>query len=305
VQPGIPQTLIWDETKDDERFAQLMRLSELALTNKTDLLIWPEAAVPKLVRYDKNTFEAVTGMAAKHKTWMIIGADDAERSPDNPDKVLYYNSSFLINPEGKLIDRYRKRALVIFGEYIPLVRWLPVFKWFTPIQGGFTAGDKPLPFHLPTLRATTSVLICFEDVFPHVARLGIASSDFLVNLTNDGWFGEGAAQWQQAVAGLFRAVENGVPLIRCTNNGLTCWIDSCGRLRLILRGGDSSVYAPGVLAFELPLPESRPPPTFYTLHGDVFGWSCVVIAIILLLWAISTRVRARKLEQYKPSDLNT
>ena len=71
------------------------------------------------------------------------------------------------------------------------------------------------------------MLICFEDIFPHLAReYAEDDTDFLVNLTNNGWFGEGAAQWQHAAGALFRAVENGLPLIRCSNNGLTCWVDS-------------------------------------------------------------------------------
>jgi len=81
IQPSIPQTLIWDESSDDERFRDLLQLSEQALTNKTDLLLWPEAAVPKKLRYNKETYEAVTSLARKYHVWMIIGADDMEPRP--------------------------------------------------------------------------------------------------------------------------------------------------------------------------------------------------------------------------------
>ena len=165
----------------------------------------------------------------------------------------FFNAAFLFSPDGRFRNVYHKQNLVIFGEYIPLVRWLPFIKWFTPITGSFASGTKAVPFELerwppvrhesirivqtpgrrPALpnRVKTSTLICFEDVFPHLAREYVQDdTDFLVNLTNDGWFGEGAAQWQQAVTAVFRAVENGVPLVRCCNNGLTCWADANGRL---------------------------------------------------------------------------
>ena len=294
VQPSIPQTLIWDPSKDDERFRELINLSSRALTNHPDLLLWPEAAVPKLLRYDKETFEALTGLARSNHVWMIVGSDDAEpREPQiKPNDADYFNSSFLIDREGKLVGRYRKRSLVIFGEYIPLERWLPIVKWFTPIQGGFTPGDRPVPFELPDIPAKTSVLICFEDVFPHLAReYAQPDTDFLVNITNNGWFGEGAAQWQHAVTALFRAVENGLPLLRCSNNGLTCWVDRHGRLREIFHDSNNTVYGPGFMTTEVPLLErgSVRTPTFYNQHGDLFGWSCVVLSVAMFAFRIVRR----------------
>ena len=296
VQPNIPQTVIWDASKDDERFQELLALSEQALTNKTDLLLWPEAAVPKLLRYDETTFHAVTNLAGSHHVWLIIGADDAEprANPTRKGDADFYNSSFLISPEGRLINGYRKRSLVIFGEYIPLIRWIPVFKWFTPIDSGFTSGDHAVPFELPNLNVKTSVLICFEDVFPQLVReYPGPDTDFLVNLTNNGWFGEDSAQWQHAVSALFRAVENGTPLVRCSNNGLTCWVDAHGRLRRIFHDGKGSVYGKGFMTDDIPLlPEGgRRIPTFYTSHGDIFGWSCAGLTAVMLIGAIWKRFR--------------
>jgi apolipoprotein N-acyltransferase len=214
------------------------------------------------------------------------------------------------------VARYKKRSLVIFGEYIPLTRWLPFLKWFTPIQEGFTPGDRPVEFEMtisretnpparhesasakeaggpdtddflkPPLRVRTSPLICFEDIFAPLARecAGL-NVDFLVNLTNDGWFGESAAHWQHAAAALFRAVENDLPLIRCTNNGLTCWFDSKGRLRGLFMDNDGNVHGAGFMRVSLPLPDAgaKPPPTFYHEHGDWFGWGCGGLAVLALL----------------------
>jgi apolipoprotein N-acyltransferase len=291
VQPSIPQTLIWDTSRDDERFRQLVQLSNDALTNQTDLLIWPEAAVPKALRWDEETFHALTNLAGSHHVWMIVGSDDMEprQGSKKARDANYYNSSFLISPMGELVNGYRKRLLVIFGEYIPLIRWLPVFKWFTPIDGGFTSGERAVPFELSNLRAKTSVLICFEDIFPHLTReYADEDTDFLVNITNNGWFGEGAAQWQHGTSAFIRAVENGLPLVRCSNNGLTCWVDAHGRLRQLFRDASGTVYGPGIMTAQIPLlaPGQKRTRTFYNEHGDLFGWCCVGLAGVMVVQRI-------------------
>ncbi len=133
-------------------------------------------------------------------------------------------------------------------------------------------------------------LICFEDMFPQTARGSVRDdTDFLVNLTNDGWFGEGAEQWQQAAAGVFRAVENGVPLVRCCNNGVTCWIDAHGQLRQIFKDQTGGIYGVGAMTFELPLPGEKSAPTFYHRHGDWFGWSCAGVTVVLIFVRSSRR----------------
>jgi apolipoprotein N-acyltransferase len=294
VQPSIPQTLIWDPAEDMNRFRQLMRLSEQAVTNRPDLLIWPEAALPRLIRYDADIRLPVLKLAREHQVWMIIGSDDAEaraKTPD-PDDADYFNASFLISPRGELAARYCKRDLVIFGEYIPLTRWLPFLKWFTPVQSGFTPGKQAVQFEMTDLKLKTSPLICYEDTFPQTAREAAADgADFLVNLTNDGWFGEGAAQWQQAGTSVFRAVENGLPLVRCANSGVTCWIDEAGRIRETFLDQNGRVYGSGFAIMTVLLPENRPR-TFYHERGDVFGWGCVAVSVGTVACGFLTRRKA-------------
>lgn len=292
VQPSIPQTVLWDSDSAVERFQELLQQTEQALSNRADILVWPESALPNMVRYNTNTLNAIAGLAQRHHLWVILCSDDAERrsdaSPSAPPD--YFNSSFLITPDGELRQRYIKRNLVIFGEYVPLEHWLPFLKMFTPVEGGFRPGTHGVDFFLPELDLHTSVLICFEDVFPHLARRDISpQTDFLVNLTNDGWFDESAEQWQHALSGLFRAVENAVPLVRCCNNGLTCWIDSHGRIRQLLRDDRGTIYGKGFLLAEIPtsLASLNHKLTFYTRHGDWFGWSCVGLLTAVLLWKLA------------------
>ena len=295
VQPGIPQTLIWDSGENDRRFHELLELSESALAStnealtrpadtlsplrgargsKTDLLIWPESAVPGL---DETNYIAITNLIRTNNVWLIFNADDAVWRPEakNKDDYDVFNAAFLLNPEGRFAAVYHKQKLVIFGEYIPLERWLPFIKWFTPITGSFTSGERPVPFEMnlegeapgepsstgnlglrgrPPSRVKTSALICFEDVFPQLARESVQDgTDFLVNLTNDGWFGHGAQQWQHMANAVFRTVENGVPLIRSCNNGITCWIDAGGRVREIFKDKTGSVYGAGAMTIEVPV----------------------------------------------------
>jgi len=281
VQPSIPQRLIWDPRESTNRFAQLLALTRLALETRPDLVVWPEAALPAL---DEADYRALSELIAAHRVWMVLGADDAEPRPGGGHD--FYNSAVLFGPDGGYRASYRKQRLVIFGEYVPFERWLPFLKYLTPIEGSFAPGPGPVTFVLTNPPARLAPLICFEDVFARGVRRHVApDTDFLLNLTNDGWFGESAAQWQQAVHAAFRAVETGVPLVRCTNNGLTCWVDDRGRFRAILGRPNGNVYGPGFLQVRLPLPPAGTlrTPTPYLRYGDWFGWGCG--GVTLAAWA--------------------
>jgi apolipoprotein N-acyltransferase len=278
VQPSIPQTLIFDSAADAERFGEVIALSERALESKPDILVWPESAIPSLT---EDNQQAIARLLAKHPVWLLFCADSSVMVSG---ATAIYNSSFLVSPKGSVEGTYHKRRLVIFGEYIPLVRWLPFLRWLTPVGDGFTPGERIVPFNLTSPAASISPLICFEDAFPQEARAHTGpDTDFLVNLTNDGWFGDGPEQKQHAVMALFRAVENGVPLVRCTNNGLTCWVDAQGRMQEALDTG-RGIYGPGFIAPEIPLRDPNRGRTFYNQHGDLFAWGCCGISVLALFF---------------------
>jgi len=310
IQPSVPQTLIWNPDQNVRRFQALLDLSQHALaggTNASDLLVWPESAVPDL---DDPTCLAINQFVRSNHVWLVLNGEDVEVQP----ATNYFNAAFLIGPDGRWRQVYHKRQLVIFGEYVPLANWLPFLKWLTPITGGWTPGDHPVTFELErriasppagTIQITAqpaagdsgtvncAPLICFEDTFPGAARASAQpDEDLLVNLTNDGWFGESAEQWQHLANAVFRAVENGLPLLRCANNGVTCLINGRGRIEIIFRDARNSEYGPGALTVEIPLftATQKSAPTFYRRHGDWFGWGCVAVTICTL----SRRVWERK-----------
>ncbi len=288
IQPSIPQTIIWDANGARSRLDKLLELSRASLAAHPDLIIWPEGLVPGMPRFQKEISDPITDFCRSNHVWLILGADDAKPAPgaETWDGAEFYNSSFLVDLEGRFATQYKKRRLVIFGEYIPLVRWLPFLKYVTPIQSGFTPGEHAVNFPLKEPRANLSVLICYEDIFADPTReYASDQTDFLVNLTNDGWFGEGAAQWQQAAAAIFRAVENGLPLVRCANNGVTGWADARGRIQSVLETPERGIYGPGWLFIKVPLLDNGTPrePTYYQRYGDRFGWLCVAYALILVL----------------------
>ena len=248
---------------------------------------WPEATVPFPIQYDPVVRQAIRELLEGSSTWLVLGSDDVVlgESPDGESRTNFYNSAFLLNPSGEIVERYAKRQLVIFGEYIPLVRWLPFMKFFTPIGGGFTSGDRRVGFSLSGMDARFAPLICFEDMFSRVVRYQTQQDlDFLLNITNDGWFGESAQQWQHAASASFRAIENGLPLVRCSNNGITCWIDSQGRMSDPRVGPKATPYSEGIQHIVVPLSRTAAKEwTFYRRYGDVFGWGCVAAVGLMLL----------------------
>jgi apolipoprotein N-acyltransferase len=281
VQPSFPEQVIWDPKEETNRFLKLMDLSRTALAAKPDLLVWPEAALPEIIGRNSYTQEAIGNLVRPARAWMVMGLVDIRPRPGgDPGKFDAFNSAFLIDPNGDLTGLYDKSHLLIFGEHMPWwARWFP---FLTRLRRAaeLTRGERSAPLEMKAPRAKFAVSICFEDCFPDEVRGHVdQDTDFILNLTNDGWFGESVVQWQHAVTGLFRAVENGVPLVRCCNNGLTCWVDAKGRLHDIYFPGSENIYQEGYKIVEVPLRrgDSGNHRTIYNRYGDWFGWGCIGI----------------------------
>lgn len=286
VQPAIPQEAIWDANEKRQRFDKLIELSRAALAAEPDLLVWPETAMPDLIGRNAFTQQALRNLLRDQRAWIVMGGGDVR--PVRGSKDAYFNAAFLIDDKGELVSIYHKRHLVLFGEYMPGARRFPSLAKLRRGGMGMTPGNQIGEFEIDSLALKFNVLICFEDVFPHEVRSTVnVESDFLLNLTNDGWFGDHWIQRQHAISAMFRAIENGLPLVRCANNGLTCWVDARGRLHEEFFPGSSDIYQAGFKTARVPLrlPGNRGEGTFYNRHGDWFGWCCVSLSLIVLIWS--------------------
>lgn len=152
------------------------------------------------------------------------------------DQVHTYNSALLINPAGTIVDRYYKMHPVMFGEYIPLGKWIPLIYELAPMSQGITPGQHPTAFQLQGLTLVPN--ICFESSVPHLVRRQVVelsrqgnAPDVLVNITHDGWFFGSSILDHQFAASVFRAVEMRRPLLVAANAGISCWVDQAGRIR--------------------------------------------------------------------------
>lgn len=313
IQPSIPQSLIWDPKETSTRFDQLMDFTREAADaeSEVDLIIWPESA---LLGMELEMYEQISDFAISRSIWMVLGVEDAEvRSGSITDAEVewdVYNAAALVDPRGHFRTIYRKRHLVIFGEYVPLSQWIPPLRYLTPIEGGFQRGSEAVPFELEVSHPEKSKwklqpLICFEDVLPDLTRRSLeADTDFILNLTNDGWFGEESAHWQHWSNATFRAVENGVPLLQCGNNGVTLWVDPVGRTHGRSFSGKSadesqSQYAPGWKSWIIPdISGKKAQLTYYRQQGDRFLlWGAALVAFMV----VTDKLRIWKFVEQKPA----
>ena len=272
VQGNIPQTLKFEPTQKPMILERYRTLTETATLAQVDMIIWPETATPEPLRYDPESFALVTNLAVRANAPLLTGTIDATpfSSP-----AEWFNGAILIRPDGSLGEIYHKLHLVPFGEYVPLRKIFPLMKHLTPITDSFERGREFAVFHIDELRF--GVVICFEDTVPEVYRVFVQrGADFMVNLTNDAWFKDSPAAEMHLANAVFRAVENRRPLVRATNNGVTCVVNEHGGVHPNTR---LAPFIAGMLVCELTVPHESGR-SFYTEHGDWFTGGCAVIAYL-------------------------
>lgn len=272
LQGNIPQDIKWDLTSRTHTFITYERLSEEAIKQGANLLIWPETSVPVVIGSSDPTWKYATSISEKFKVSMLIGAPFETHISD---EVHFFNSAFLVE-HGQLKQRYDKIHLVPFGEYMPLSWILPLGPGIAAREEDYTAGSD-MTLMEPNGFPSFSVLICYEAIFPDLARSAVQSgAKVLVNITNDGWFGNSAAPYQHLAMAAFRAVENRVWLFRAANTGMSAVYDPAGRLTAFL-----PLMEQGVLVHNIPAhPEAG---SFYTKHGDIFAWMIIGILATMVL----------------------
>ena len=289
VQPNVDQAVKWDTTYREETLARFDRLTG-QLGHATDLVIWPEAATPFVFEREPVYQLQLIALAHRAQAPILFGSPALRFYPDRRPYLL--NSAYLISPDGQLLGRYDKHHLVPFGEYIPFKSSLLFFldKLVEGI-GDFEAGPGPtILTMMPQPRAAAAgtagssprpmkfgVAICYEVIFPDLVRQFAANgAEFLVTVTNDAWFGRSAAPSQHFAMVVFRSVENHLAFARAANTGISGFIDPFGRI----------VEATPIFteqAMRATMQVWRPH-TFYSRHGDVFAYGCVIICALLCLF---------------------
>ncbi len=282
VQPNIDQAVKWSPDKRQEALDKLTTLSDRRTDPETlgamsfSEIIWPETALPFFLTEEPEALARIADLLSPG-TILLTGAPRIEPADDVAEGGRrYYNSLFAIDDTGAIRAAYDKVHLVPFGEYMPLgslVRRLGVDELFRGI-GGFSPGPRRNLIALAG-HPSFSVLICYEAIFPGEVLPEGGHPDYFVNITNDGWFGHSAGPYQHLDAARLRTIEEGIPMVRAANTGVSAIIDAYGRLVSSLPLGEE-----GVLDGFVP---SEHPNSYFQRSGSAFLLIFSVFFILLSL----------------------
>jgi apolipoprotein N-acyltransferase len=233
------------------------------------LVVWPESPMNFAYGEDSQLRDSLSRFTEQNHTSLLFNSQ--ESAPDNG----WYNSGLMVNEAGRLVAQYDKIRLMPFGEYVPLPRWLPGSERVRGIVGGFTPGVRYSLMPVGTMRA--GVFICIESAYPWIARTFTAEgANVLINISNDGYLGRTAVMKQHLANTIFRAVENGRPLLRVTNTGISAFITPSGEMR-----DPTSGFQSAVRTWTISSEANRE--TFYTKHGDWFVAACAAMSLLIIV----------------------
>jgi apolipoprotein N-acyltransferase len=276
VQGNIPQEHKW---RPENQINTVQTYRDLSLRaeqdGEKDLIVWPEAAMPFYFQDGGPLADSVAELAAEAKTTLLFGSPAYRRDSG---ALRYLNSAFLLSPTAEVQGRSDKIHLVPFGEYVPLGQFLPFVNKLVAGIGDYSPGEiNPLPIGAHNL----GVLICYEVIFPELAREYVRQgSDLLVNITNDAWFGKSSAPWQHLAMARFRAIENRVWVARAANTGISAFITPSG---VVVK--QTGLFESAFLSSEVGLGAQ---PKLYSHMGDLIPGAFLLIC---LLWLLQTRRR--------------
>jgi apolipoprotein N-acyltransferase len=268
VQGNIAQDIKWNPVFQEEVIDTYKSLTAAVATEKPGLIVWPETSIPFFWERDVDYTMEIADFASSLRTDLLFGVVTVK------DEFKLGNSAILLDENGETRYIYDKIHLVPFGEYVPLRPVLGLFvdKVVEGI-GQYVPGQKPE-------RARTSIgsfgtLVCYEIIFPGLVRKFYKrGGDFMVNITNDAWFGHTSGPYQHFAMGALRAVENRKPLVRAANTGISGFIDSNGKVLRTL-----PLFEQGALTETIRTDSTR---TFYSRYGDLFSYLCIITTVILL-----------------------
>lgn len=287
VQGNIAQDRKWRPTQKEETVERYLALSAQALAGeeKPELIVWPETALP-FYPAREPLMNRVRAFVRKNEVYLLTGSPYFTVDPENKKPLAYSNSALLLNHAGGLSARYNKQHLVPFGEYVPLRKYLWFLKPLVELIGDFTPGNSFDPLDADGIKA--GVFICFESIFPDIARQeAVKGANLLVNLTNDAWYGESSAPYHSWAMTVFRAVENRRSLVRAANTGISGFVTPVGELHK-----ESSLFRAQTMNARMPLLTRR---TVFMHGGYRFGLICFLCSVLLpILLCLSARKHRKK-----------
>ena len=263
VQGNVPNAWRADPRGADEAFRAFADATASVLPDRPALVVWSENAISFLLEPNARFGGAIASLLRPDGPFLLVGGPRfAQRQPGRAD---FFNSAYLIGPDGGVLGTYDKRRLVPFSEYAPFPN-VPVLGWRFDAPGDYTPGREPTVFQKPV---PFGVLICFEAIYPDLARdLAANGAEVLLNLSNDAWFGTSAGLEQHFAIAVLRAVEQRRALGRSTNTGVTALVGPSGRILARFPAGER-----GAWTVEAP---RRSGLTVYGRLGDVFAWLAVL-----------------------------
>jgi apolipoprotein N-acyltransferase len=279
AQGNVPQDEKWSADNQDATLERYLRLSRTTVDAGARVVVWPEAAVPFFLRYDRRALD-IQQFADDTGALLLIGAPGYERRDEGPPRQ--FNQAWLVVPDVGLEGPYDKIVLVPFGEYVPFGG---LFGWVsTAVEavGQFGRGEHELVFHGPQIETQKgprpvglAPLICYEGIFPDLVRRFVRNgADVLVNISNDAWYGRTSAPHQHLAMAAMRAVENRVPMVRSTNTGISAVVDPTGRIR-----SRTGLFEEAAFVASVGIVEGG---SLYTRIGDVFVYACVTGSLLLV-----------------------
>jgi apolipoprotein N-acyltransferase len=281
MQPNLQQDVRFNYAAKAEVMQKYLTLSDRASgpqstgVRDASILIWPESAFPFFLTREGDAMAQIADLLPKG-TVLITGAVRAPDLPPGTRITRAYNSIYVIDHDGSVLSVYDKLHLVPFGEYLPFQNLMEKlgFVQLTKVQGGFIPGERRRTMEIPTAPRALP-LICYEAIFPGDVAARDDRPGWIVNLTNDGWFGISTGPYQHLQQVRLRAIEEGLPAVRAANTGISAVIDPMGRIVARLGLG-----LEGVLDSSLP---SAIPPTIYARAGDIPAAAIVVAGLIFVI----------------------
>lgn len=256
-----------------------------------DLIVWPETSIqawiPMSSKFLISDGEIV--IPETKGTYFLVGGLSYNINRTSPnglskDAIQRFNTAFLTDSGGRILGRYHKIKLLLFGEHLPFANYFPSLKKISPASGDFTPGNELNLLEIKEKGIKIAPLICYEDIIQSFSRKFVGKgANLIVNITNDAWFGKSTAPYQHLLVSVPRAVETRRYLIRATNTGVSAVIDPLGRVV-----AETGIFKRETLETEVGIMNGEK--TLYTKTGDVFSWLCLVFWIGFI---VVIRLRSR------------